>query len=48
MFKSFHHSVGVANINKVMDQLKYLPKEILTGNENDGPYGVFNYLKKTL
>ncbi len=48
MFKSFHHSVGVANIRVVIDRLKYLPKEILTGNENDGPYGVFNYLKKTL
>lgn len=45
MFESFHHSVGVSNISKVLDQLKHRPKIILTGEENAGPFGVFNYLK---
>lgn len=48
MFKSFHHSVGVANINKVLDQIKYRPTEILVGDENIGPYGVLNYLSKKI
>ena len=48
MFKSFKNSVGVANINKVMDQLVHKPSTILVGNENIGPNGVFNYLKNLL
>jgi hypothetical protein len=48
MFKSFHHSVGVSNIAEVLDQMKYRPSEILTGEENIGPYGVLNYLKKNI
>ena len=48
MFKSFHHSVGVSNISKVINQMQYLPTEILSGDENIGPYGVLNYLKSRL
>lgn len=48
MFKSFENSIGVANISKVLDQMKYRPKTILTGDENIGPFGVYNYLKKKL
>ncbi len=48
MFESFENSVGVANIAKVIDQLKFKPKTILTGDENIGPFGVLNYLKKNI
>lgn len=48
MFKSFENSVGVSNISSVIDRLEYRPKVILAGGENAGPYGVLNYLKKTL
>ena len=48
MFKSFKNSVGVANIKAVMDRLEFKPTTILTGDENVGPWGVLNYLKKTL
>jgi HAD superfamily hydrolase (TIGR01484 family) len=46
MFKSFKNSVGVSNISKVLDQLKYRPATILQGEENIGPFGVFNYLNQ--
>nr|BDT29875.1 Cof-type HAD-IIB family hydrolase [Bacteriovorax sp. HI3] len=48
MFKSFKNSVGVANISAVIDRLEYKPTTILTGEDNVGPWGVLNYLKKTL
>lgn len=48
MFKSFKNSVGVANISSVMDRLEFKPTTILTGEDNVGPWGVLNYLKKTL
>lgn len=48
MFKSFKNSVGVANISAVMDQLVYKPTTILTGDDNVGPWGVLNYLKKSV
>jgi HAD superfamily hydrolase (TIGR01484 family) len=48
MFKSFKNSVGVANISVVMDRLEFKPTTILTGEDNVGPWGVLNYLKKTL
>lgn len=48
MFKSFHHSIGVSNISKVINQLEFKPKTILIGEENAGPFGVYNYLKKSL
>ena len=48
MFKSFKNSVGVANISAVIDRLEFKPTTILTGDENVGPWGVLNYLKKTL
>jgi HAD superfamily hydrolase (TIGR01484 family) len=48
MFKSFKNSVGVANISAVMDRLEYKPTTILTGEDNAGPWGVLNHLKKTL
>ncbi len=48
MFKSFKNSVGVSNISSVIDRLLHKPTTILTGDENIGPYGVLNYLKKNL
>jgi HAD superfamily hydrolase (TIGR01484 family) len=45
MFKSFPNSVGVSNISVVLDQMKYKPATILTGEDNIGPFGVLNYLK---
>lgn len=47
MFKSFKHSVGVANIATVIDRLEFKPTTILIGEDNVGPWGVLNYLKKT-
>ena len=46
MFQSFKNSVGVANIAIVMDQLEFRPTTILTGEDNVGPWGVLNHLKK--
>jgi hypothetical protein len=40
--------VGVANISAVIDQLTYKPTTILTGDDNVGPWGVLNYLKKSV
>jgi HAD superfamily hydrolase (TIGR01484 family) len=48
MFKSFKNSVGVANIATILDRLEFKPTTILTGEENVGPWGVLNYLKKSL
>jgi HAD superfamily hydrolase (TIGR01484 family) len=48
MFKSFYNSVGVSNISTVIDRLEFKPTTILTGDENIGPFGVLNYLKKNL
>lgn len=48
MFKSFENSVGVSNIATIMDRLVHKPTTILTGDENIGPFGVLNYLKKNL
>ena len=48
MFRSFKNSVGVANIAIVMDLLEFKPTTILTGDDNVGPWGVLNHLKKIL
>lgn len=48
MFKSFHNSVGVANIVNVMHLLEFKPTTILKGDENIGPFGVLNYLQNNL
>lgn len=48
MFKSFSNSVGVANISAIIDQLEFKPSTILKGDENIGPFGVLNYLRKNL
>lgn len=47
-FAGHPHSVGVSNIDKVMDRLKEHPKVILKGEENVGPFGVHSYLSGLL
>lgn len=44
MFKHFTQSVGVSNIEDVLDQLTHKPKIVLKGLENRGPVGVLSYL----
>ncbi len=46
MFEKLPYTIGVSNINNVLDQLKHRPHIILDGVENAGPRGVLNYLKK--
>ena len=48
MFKHFPHSVGVSNINDVLDKLEFKPSVVLEGKDNEGPYGVFNHLTSHL
>lgn len=45
MFREMKNSVGVSNIAEFEDRLIDKPAVILKGEENAGPYGVFNYLK---
>lgn len=44
MFELIKHSVGVSNISSCWDDLKIKPAIRLNGDENRGPYGVYNYL----
>lgn len=46
VFAFMKNSVGVSNLSRYKDQLNYLPTVILEGEENRGPYGVYNYLTK--
>ncbi|WPU65027.1 HAD family hydrolase [Peredibacter starrii] len=46
MFELFHNSVGVSNIEKCLHRLNHKPRIILEGEENAGPKGVLNYVKK--
>lgn len=48
VFKELKNTIGVSNIAKVQDHLKYLPKVILRGPENKGILGVLNYLRSLL
>lgn len=46
MFELFHNSVGVSNIHHCLDRLNHKPRIILEGEENAGPSGVLNFIKK--
>jgi len=46
MFQFFENSVGVSNIKHCLHRLKHLPRIILEGEENAGPKGVLNFIKK--
>ena len=46
MFELFHNSVGVSNITHCLDRLNHKPRIILEGDENIGPKGVLNFIKK--
>ena len=48
MFEHFPTTVGVSNIDKVLDRLKFKPSIVLEGDANEGPYGVLNHLKSSL
>lgn len=47
MFRDFN-SVGVSNISKIIDRLKYKPSIILEGKENEGAKGVYSFIKNEL
>jgi HAD superfamily hydrolase (TIGR01484 family) len=47
MFELFHNSVGVSNISHCLHKLKFKPRIILEGAENEGPKGVLSFLHKT-
>ena len=44
LFKLLPHTVGVTNIDEVIDRMKNKPSVILNGEGNNGPFGVINYL----
>ena len=46
MFEFFHNSVGVSNIKHCLDRLTHKPRIILEGEENSGPKGVLNFIRK--
>lgn len=46
MFELFYNSVGVSNIKHCLDRLTHKPRIILEGEENVGPKGVLNMVKK--
>jgi HAD superfamily hydrolase (TIGR01484 family) len=46
MFESFHNSIGVSNIKHCLHRLEHKPRIILEGDENIGPRGVLNSIKK--
>jgi HAD superfamily hydrolase (TIGR01484 family) len=47
LFDILPQSVGVSNIEKVLDKLEFPPKVVLRGKENEGAHGVLNYLKES-
>lgn len=48
MFRNVEHSVGVSNIEEVIEQMEFKPNIILKGPHNRGPNGVFHYLETLL
>jgi hydroxymethylpyrimidine pyrophosphatase-like HAD family hydrolase len=46
MFSNFPNTVGVSNIKPILKKLPKSPTLILEGKENEGPYGVLNFLKR--
>lgn len=44
MFEHFPNTVGVANISKVIDQLKFKPSVVLMGKKMEGPSGLLHHL----
>lgn len=48
VFEEFQHTVGVANIDLVMDRLNHKPSIVMQGKNNEGPNGVAAYLDSLL
>ena len=44
VFQDFPNSVGVSNIGPYLEKMRYHPKVVLKGTENEGVKGVLNYL----
>lgn len=44
VFQSLKHTVGVANVSQVLEQMTYKPAIVLEGEHNAGPAGVLAYL----
>ncbi len=45
VFERLPHTVGVSNISKVLNELKFKPRVVLNGEENLECSGVYSYLK---
>lgn len=48
LFERLPYTVGVSNINHILDQFKYRPHKVLEGVDKAGPEGVYSYLKEVL
>lgn len=48
VFKDFPKTVGVSNIERVIDKLSHRPTLILKGEQNQGPHGVYSLLSSWL
>lgn len=48
MFEKLPYAVGVSNIKNILRQLDKKPTVVLEGSENEGPFGVYNFLKQNL
>ena len=46
MFSEFPNTVGVSNIKPILNKFPKSPSIVLEGKENEGPFGVLNFLKK--
>ncbi|MBT7610453.1 MAG: HAD family phosphatase [Bacteriovoracaceae bacterium] len=47
-FLGFDHSVGVSNINAILDDLTHKPSIVLEGDDKIGPLGVYSFLSDAL
>jgi HAD superfamily hydrolase (TIGR01484 family) len=47
-FLGFDHSVGVSNINEILNDLTHKPSIVLEGDDKKGPLGVLSYLSDSL
>lgn len=48
MFAELPYTVGVSNIDQVIDKMDKHPTVILKGKENEGPSGVLNFISENL
>lgn len=48
MFEKLPYTVGVSNIKNILGQLDKKPTVVMEGTENEGPFGVLNFLQQHL